>query len=444
MFFFLSHLDILEVAQPFHQQRHHTGPTSYNSPMNRRNFLQSAGGFLLGLAGQGVSPAPANKTESGPVADAKKLVTLFFGGDVMTGRGIDQVLPHPSDPVLHESYVKSATGYVELAEEVSGPIPKPVSFDYIWGDALGVLEAMRPDARIINLETSITTSDEHWQHKGINYRMHPDNVPCLTAAGIDCCALANNHTLDWSYPGLAETLNTLHDAGILTAGAGNDLQEACKPAVIELPDKGRVLVFSLAVRSSGTLRSWAAKDDKAGIIELSDLTRHRTQPIIDRIRAEKQPGDIVVASIHWGGNWGYFVSPDQREFAHKLVDAGVDVIHGHSSHHAKGIEVINNRPVIYGCGDLINDYEGIGGGNDRYRGELPLLYFVTLDAATGELHRFEMKPMRIRKFRLNHASVEESEWLREVVHRQGQTFNTAVTVTEEQFLKLGWDASRQT
>jgi len=76
----------------------------------------------------------------------------------------------------------------------------------------------------------------------------------------------------------------------------------------------------------------------------------------------------VVASIHWGDNWGY-------EIAHNLIDhAGVDIIHGHSSHHAKGIEVWHGKPVIYGCGDFINDYEGIG-GNEKYRSDLSLMYF---------------------------------------------------------------------
>ncbi|MCH8930675.1 MAG: CapA family protein [Proteobacteria bacterium] len=127
-------------------------------------------------------------------------------GDVMTGRGIDQVLPRPSDPRLYESYVKNATEYVALAQTVSGPFPKRVDFSYPWGDALEELERVMPDLRIINLETAITKSDDFWQRKGINYRMHPKNVPCLKAARIDCCSIANNHVLDWGYAGLAETL----------------------------------------------------------------------------------------------------------------------------------------------------------------------------------------------------------------------------------------------
>ena len=134
----------------------------------------------------------------------------------MTGRGIDQILPHPSDRAIHEPWMKSAVDYVALAEQANGPIARPVAFSYIWGDALAELARVAPQARIINLETAVTTSDD-WLDKGINYRMNPQNLGCLSVAGIDCCALANNHVLDWGQAGLIETLTSLHAGGIKTA-----------------------------------------------------------------------------------------------------------------------------------------------------------------------------------------------------------------------------------
>ena len=113
-------------------------------------------------------------------------IKLFLCGDVMTGRGIDQILASPSEPQMHESYMESALDYVMLAEHASGPIPRAVAPSYIWGDALAEFERFRPDRRIINLETAVTRSGD-WLPKGINYRMNPANVACLTAASIDCC-----------------------------------------------------------------------------------------------------------------------------------------------------------------------------------------------------------------------------------------------------------------
>jgi poly-gamma-glutamate capsule biosynthesis protein CapA/YwtB (metallophosphatase superfamily) len=124
---------------------------------------------------------------------------LFLCGDVMTGRGIDQSLPHPVTPVLYEPYVRDAREYVDLAENANGSIPRPIRFDYIWGEALPELEQAALDLRIVNLETSITSAETHWPGKGIHYRMHPQNIRCLSAAGISACALANNHILDWGY-----------------------------------------------------------------------------------------------------------------------------------------------------------------------------------------------------------------------------------------------------
>jgi poly-gamma-glutamate synthesis protein (capsule biosynthesis protein) len=143
-------------------------------------------------------------------------------------------------------------------------------------------------------------------------------------------------------------------------------------------------------------------------------------------------------SIHWGGNWGYEVPGEQREFAHQLIDkAGIDVIHGHSSHHPKGIEVYRNKAIIYGCGDFINDYEGIT-GHESYRGDLSLMYFLDVDPASGSLLGMEIVPHQVRKFRLNQASEQDEAWLRKTLHREGRHLNARVELTGDGLLVLRW------
>jgi poly-gamma-glutamate capsule biosynthesis protein CapA/YwtB (metallophosphatase superfamily) len=365
-------------------------------------------------------------------------VTLFLGGDVMTGRGIDQVLPHPASPELFEPFVRSATQYVELAEAVNGPIARPVDFSYVWGDALRELDRVAPGARIVNLETSVTTSDDHWRDKEIHYRMHPQNVPCLAAAMIDCCVLANNHVLDWGTAGLEETLETLRGAGIKTAGAGGDREDAAAPALLDVGAGRRVVVFAFGAASSGIPRRWRATGTRAGVHLLPDLSANTVRDLAARVHTVRRDGDVVVASIHWGSNWGYEVSRQQRAFARGLIDAaGVDVVHGHSSHHPKGIEVYRGRPILYGCGDLLNDYEGIA-GYEAFRDDLVLMYFPTMDAAGGGLVRFELSPMRMRRFRLNHASKDEAAWLRDALTREGETLGTQVESHRDDALRLRW------
>jgi poly-gamma-glutamate synthesis protein (capsule biosynthesis protein) len=355
----------------------------------------------------------------------------------MTGRGIDQALPHPSRPEIFESYMRSARGYVELAERANGPIHRPVEFNYIWGDALAELEARAPHLRVINLETSVTTSDEAYP-KGINYRMHPDNVRCLSAAAVDCCVLANNHVLDWGVAGLLETLDTLQRAGLATAGAGRDLEEADRPAVFEVAGKGRVLVFGLGHTSSGIPRDWAASAGQPGVSLLSDLSNRTADQVAERVHRWRRRGDLVVASIHWGSNWGYSIPRQHREFARRLVDkSAADVVHGHSSHHPRAIEVHKGRPILYGCGDFINDYEGIS-GQEEYRSDLVLAYFLTLDPASGRLRRLEMTPFRTRRFRLERVARRDAEWVRATLDREGRKLGTRVELASDGSLVLGW------
>ena len=410
--------------------------------LTRRDFLKLAGIAAATLrmsetwGGIDMNEVISDSLSSQTPARDPGTVTLFLCGDVMTGRGIDQVLPHPSDPRIYESYLKSAKGYVVLAEEVNGPIPKPVDFAYIWGDALAELRSRNPDTRIINLETAVTTSGEFWAGTGINYRMHPGNIPCITAANIDCCVLANNHVLDWGYTGLAETLTTIAGANLKTAGAGRNLAEAEAPAIIDVARKGRVLVFGFGDESSGVPPQWGARADRAGVNLLPDLSEATVQHIAAQISGYKRKDDVVVASIHWGENWGYHIPGEQREFAHRLVDlAQVDVVHGHSSHHPRPIEVYKGKPILYGCGDFLNDYEGIS-GYEEFRGDLTLMYFVTVDPATGQLLSLVMTPMQIRRFRLNDAQPSDVRWLQAVLDRESQGLGTRIRMLDERRLVL--------
>jgi poly-gamma-glutamate synthesis protein (capsule biosynthesis protein) len=366
-------------------------------------------------------------------------VTLFLCGDVMTGRGVDQILSCPSNPSLYEPYVESSLEYVAMAEQANGQMPKPVSFSYIWGDALEELNRMRPAARIINLETSITTSEDY-ERKGINYRMHPANTSCLTAAKIDCCVLANNHVLDWGRSGLSETIGVLRKAGIETAGAGADLQNAWIPAAIDIGLGTRVLVFAAGTEDSGIEPSWAATDSNPGVAFLRDLSDRTVADVAERVKRHKRPGDIAVLSLHWGGNWGYEIPPSRQKFAHKLIDsAEIDVVHGHSSHHPKGIEVYQGKPILYGCGDFLDDYEGIA-GYEEFRTQLVLGYFVTLDPGSGDLVKLEMVPFEIRRFQLRYVSDNNAAWLKDMMAREGQCLGTTVHLCQRNHLALRWDA----
>lgn len=375
----------------------------------------------------------------GPDEDTRRPVTLALGGDVMTGRGIDQILRHPGDPTLRESYLKDARDYVELAEQANGPIPRPVDWSWVWGDALPVWEAMHPDAHILNLETSITRGGDFAPGKGVHYRMHPDNIDVLRRARADCLTLANNHVLDFGRPGLAETVATLRRVGLPTVGAGRDAAAARRPAVVDLGDRGRVVVTAFGAECSGVPPSWQARDDRPGIAFVPHLSAYPPEEVADLLPA-KRPGDIVVASVHWGSNWGYDVPDAHRRVAHQLIDAGVDVVHGHSSHHPRPVEVYRDRLVLYGCGDLVDDYEGIT-GYEQFRDDLRLLYEVSLVPATGELLGLRMHALRARRMRLHHAPAADVTWLQQTLDRICRPYHTQVKSTVDSVLALSWEHS---
>lgn len=365
-------------------------------------------------------------------------ISVFLCGDVMTGRGIDQIMPRPGSPVIHESYLRNANGYVQLAENVNGLIPKPVSYDYIWGDALTVLTSVNPDLRVINLETSVTTNDDFWP-KGINYRMHPGNVACLSAARIDCCILANNHVLDWGHAGLIETLDVIKAEGITPVGAGKDRYQAQAPAIFNITGKGRLVILAYGLKTSGIPGSWTASNTWPGINILPDLSARTIHRIKREVATVKQPGDVVLLSLHWGGNWGYKIYSEERQFAHSLIDkAGVDAIYGHSSHHVKGIEVYQQNLILYGCGDFLNDYEGIR-GHEQYRSHLTLMYFPRFDPLSGKLLQMVMIPMQIKRFQTVHATRSDNQWLVDVLNREGKQLGTGVKLHKDSSLRLIWE-----
>ncbi len=350
---------------------------------------------------------------------------VFLCGDVMTGRGIDQILSHPVEPQIYESYVKDARDYVSLAEEVCGDIPRKVDGAYIWGDALKELERRAPQVKLINLETSITASNTPCIHKGIQYRMHPKNIDVIKTAKINVCVIANNHVLDWGFEGLAETLDTLNKNNISYTGAGNDITEATSPVILTPPEiSGRVLIFSMGVSSSGIPEDWAATATQPGVWLLEDLSSKTINKIIEKIESYKQPDDFCIISIHWGANWVYQIPNQHQTFAHQLIDSGmVHLIHGHSSHHPIGIELYKKVPIFYGCGDLINDYEGIA-NQIEFKSNLSLMYFLYFNSKNLRVERLELVPFEIKKFKLNTASNKDTTWLLNTLRKKSVAFNT--------------------
>lgn len=329
----------------------------------------------------------------------------------MLGRGIDQCLPQHCDPALAEPLVRDARHYVALAERMQGAIPRPMDPADLWGEALPLLDTLAPDLRLVNLECALTSSDQAWPGKAVRYRSHPANVACLQAARIDACSLANNHVLDWGLNGLAETLRCLRLAGIASVGAGLSLHQAQGPARLALPDGGRLLLFAWALASSGVPADWGARFDRPGVALLPAIDAGTAKWMAHCIRRQRRAGDRLAVALHWGANWVPVVPEAHRWLARQLIDlAGVDLVVGHSSHHPLPLELHAGRLILYGCGDLINDYAGLP-AHGPWRPDLVCLYATDLDRRSGELLRLTIHPFQLRRFRLHRAAAADRQLL---------------------------------
>jgi poly-gamma-glutamate synthesis protein (capsule biosynthesis protein) len=155
------------------------------------------------------------------------------------------------------------------------------------------------------------------------------------------------------------------------------------------------------------------------------------------MRAHQRPGDLIIVSIHWGSNWGYEIPHDQIVFAHRLIEEGIAIVHGHSSHHVKAIEVFEKRLILYGSGDFLTDYEGIS-GYEMFRGDLAVMYLIELDSRSGELIAARLVPMRRRRFRLEHASTADAKWLCKLLNELGTQLSTGTKLEKENSFTLEW------
>ena len=354
-------------------------------------------------------------------------IRLALCGDVMLGRGIDQILPHPGDPTLYGPYA-DAKRYVRLAERKHGPIPVERGFDYVWGDALAEFEAFEPDLRLINLETAITAQGKPWPGKSIQYRMNPQNIDVLRCAKIDFCALANNHIMDWGYVSMGETAKTLATAGIAWAGCGRNRARAAAPAVLNVPGKGRAIVVSMATLSGHTPKPWAADAERPGV-NLVDMSDRGFDAVKHSVADIKQPGDILIASVHAGANFGHDIDPAERSFFRRLIDeAGFDLIHCHSSHHVKAIELHAGRPILYGTGDLIDDYEGIANSPPvaTLRPELGTIALAQFSPTIGTCSELLLRATRVRRLRVQRADPDETAIVCAILDRESAQFGTRI------------------
>lgn len=283
---------------------------------------------------------------------------------------------------------------------------------YPWGNTIDILK--QHDLNLINLETTLTHSSFKVP-KVFNFKATPDKVQCLSATNIHVVNLANNHILDYSLAGMKETIETLDKNGILHVGAGYNLFDACKPVIIKKQD-----VTIAIIGCTDNEPDWHADTDKPGThyIDIEDsVSQDSLLQDIKKIKQEKDV-DCLIVSLHWGPNQREIPSTEFQQFAHAMVNAGADIIHGHSAHVTQGIEIYQGKLILYDTGDFVDDYR-VG---PYLRNDWSFLYQVEL--GKEGLSELTLIPVIIGNCQVNVAMAPDYREMLTRMQMLSQQFNT--------------------
>jgi poly-gamma-glutamate capsule biosynthesis protein CapA/YwtB (metallophosphatase superfamily) len=291
-------------------------------------------------------------------------VTIGFVGDIMLGRQVGKFLKHTQD------------------------------YTYPWGNLLPLLRSI--DFNVGNLETTLTKSRKK-APKAFNFKSNPANAQALNEANFLFVNLANNHILDFGIPGLKETLATLNDHEIIHAGAGLSSAQAQKAHFIT--KNNSTFAFLSATDNEP---SWAAGIRKAGI-SFMEFNENNAQALSEQIKELKKTAQFIIVSVHWGPNWDSRPRTSFQKFAHQILDAGADLIHGHSPHIFQGIELYHDKLIIYSAGDFLDDYSV----DEALHNDQSFLFLTTFDEQG--LKELRLIPVKISNFQVNKAPYREAQ-----------------------------------
>lgn len=301
----------------------------------------------------------------------ERTVKLIFGGDVMLGRLV--------------------------ADEIRARTPL-----YPLGRIAPLMKSA--DLTIVNLECAITTSDKLWhgEPKPFYFGAPPQAVEGLVDAGVDLVSLANNHSLDFDYKGLSDTQVHLQSYNIAYAGAGNNLDEARTPAIIE---KNGIRFGMVAYCDHQ--EEFAATGSRPGIayidLENEKLALKLLQQDLDGMKRAGVNWPIL--SLHWGPNMVERPSERFVRIAHTALDMGYRILFGHSAHVFHGIEIYKGCPIIYSAGDLVDDYYV----DPYFRNDHSLLFELEL-TITG-LKSIRLHPVFIEECRTQPANGLQADYI---------------------------------
>ena len=245
-------------------------------------------------------------------------LSLTVTGDIMFGRNMPAVLSLDSSPYQHVSNVTGNT-----------------------------------DILLVNTENPFTTSGDAVK-PDVPLKANPQYIPLLNGtSGMIISANANNHVFDYGVTGMRDSIENLDSYGIAHIGAGENKQEATKPAIIE-KDGHKITIFNYMDSENFQEYSQSvmpiATDDSPGYSAWDDVES------VEQIKQAKENGsDIIIVYMHYGNEYSRSPNDNQKEISHLAIDAGATAVVGSHAHVTQGIEVYNGKPIFYNLGNFMFD-----------------------------------------------------------------------------------------
>ncbi|MGC8896916.1 MAG: CapA family protein [Bacteroidota bacterium] len=294
-------------------------------------------------------------------------------------RGSDAGLIPPDDRIAMY-FAGDVTLAHRFEEAIGDSVHKPFADFHLFRNA---------DVAFVNLENPITVRGRKRilveggsasGGKKFNFRMNPKYLVTLKDAGVSVVNLANNHILDYGVMGLLDTIERLDSAGIRHCGAGRNLEEARAPVILEIRGH-RIAILGYWGGGAG-----AAGVNKPGVaprdlqIILGDVRSARTE----------HKADIVIVSLHWGNELDKSPRLWQRTFAHRIIDAGANVVVGSHSHTIQPVESYHGGIIAYSLGNFLF------GGNQVRQYDTSVLEVVAASAGLHSSKKLEWRLIPVR------------------------------------------------
>jgi hypothetical protein len=227
------------------------------------------------------------------------------------------------------------------------------------------------DLRFAQVERVYSTRGSLQVHSGGGHsRLDPRFASVFSDCGFDVVSVASNHAMDWGEEALLDTIDLFGKRGLAVVGAGRNLREARRPAIL---DRNGLRIAVLAY-SSILHDGYAAGPDKAGVAPLRAHTYYEafdyqagvpprviTVPYEDDLAAmladiadARKSANVVVLSLHWGIHFIPRLIADYQITAAKAAfRAGADLILGHHAHTPKAIGVTEGKVCFYSLSNFI-------------------------------------------------------------------------------------------